>query len=278
MFHSYIDSSGILKERYSQARRVEGYAFVLCARGECVVNIYMSEYHIKKNSVITLLPNSYFKIVEQSDDAELYVATFRQSTIGSKDLHSTVFNYIAHIIEFPVVEFTQRATDIMRDYVKLLMRMEELPEVSTNYEFVSSTLKQFILLIGTKRQKVEEKALVSDRSKAIVMDAIKLIATNYACQRGLAFYARQMHISPQHLSTIVRKVLGLTITDLIAQFVIIDAETQLTSTSRSIKEICSELNFDDISTFGKYFKRYTTLSPRKYRSEKTLSKATLQRK
>lgn len=269
MFHTYIDTTGILKNRYSNTKQLEGYAFVLCTRGECRVSIYMSEYTIKKNSVITLLPNSYFRVIDQSPNTELYVASFKQSTINSTDLHSTILDYIIHIIEFPVVEFTHATIKIMRDYIKLLIRMSEIPEVNTNYDFISSTLKQFILLIGTKRQIIEQRVLSLDRAKALVMNVIKLIVTQYSTERSPSFYAKQMHISPQHLSTIVRKVLGMTITDLIAQFVIIDAETKLTSTNLSIKEIAAKLNFEDISTFGKYFKRYTNLSPRQYRNDKT---------
>lgn len=268
MYHTYVDTTGVLAERCHEPIRIENYAFILCAKGECKVSIYMNEHIVKEDCVITLLPNSYFRVIEQTPDTELYVITFKQSILSSHDLYSAILDHLVHIVEFPVVEFEHNSVEIMSDYIKLLIRMEEFTEVSHNCEFVSSMLKQFIILIGAKRKIIEDKVLMNDRAKALVMKVIKIIVTNYCEERSPAFYAQQMHITPQHLSTVVKKVLGMTITDLIAQFVIIDAQTKLTSTDLSIKEIAEELNFEDMSTFGKYFKRYTELSPRQYRSSK----------
>ena len=68
-----------------------------------------------------------------------------------------------------------------------------------------------------------------------------------------------------HLSTTVNKITGKTVTDIIAKLVITDAEAKLKSTDLTIQEIAYSLNFPDISFFGKYFKRYTGMSPKQYR-------------
>lgn len=68
-----------------------------------------------------------------------------------------------------------------------------------------------------------------------------------------------------HLSTTVNKITGKTVTDIIAKLVITDAEAKLKSTDFTIQEIAYSLNFPDISFFGKYFKRYTGMSPKQYR-------------
>ncbi|WP_368335805.1 helix-turn-helix domain-containing protein, partial [Phocaeicola dorei] len=67
------------------------------------------------------------------------------------------------------------------------------------------------------------------------------------------------------LSTTVNKITGKTVTDIIAKLVITDAEAKLKSTDLTIQEIAYSLNFPDISFFGKYFKRYTGMSPKQYR-------------
>ena len=61
------------------------------------------------------------------------------------------------------------------------------------------------------------------------------------------------------------KITGKTVTDIIAKLVITDAEAKLKSTDLTIQEIAYSLNFPDISFFGKYFKRYTGMSPKQYR-------------
>ena len=76
-----------------------------------------------------------------------------------------------------------------------------------------------------------------------------------------------MHLSPQHLSTTIKKTTGKTLTDIISTFVINDAKGKLRSSELTIQEIAFSLNFPDISFFGKYFKRYTGMSPKQFRQQ-----------
>ncbi len=266
MFNAYIDNSGILRDKYREAQQLDSYVFVLCTRGECCVNIYTSNYTITPNTLITLLPNSYFRVIEQSADTELYIVSFRHQTLSSADIFALVLESITHIIENPLIEFPREIVQILCDYINVLMRIKSQWTVSQNVDFVSSILKQFIIGIGAKHKVTEGDNTKSDRKKVLVTQLIKLIATHYNTERGVSFYAEKMSVSPQHLSSVVSRVTKKTISDIIAMFVIIDAQTKLLSTNLSIGEIATTLNFDDISIFGRYFKRYTKLSPRQYRN------------
>ncbi|WP_304250167.1 AraC family transcriptional regulator, partial [Phocaeicola plebeius] len=104
-----------------------------------------------------------------------------------------------------------------------------------------------------------------NRGEEIVKRLVQYIIKHYTKERSVAFYADLLHISPQHLSTTVNKITGKTVTDIIAKLVITDAEAKLKSTDFTIQEIAYSLNFPDISFFGKYFKRYTGMSPKQYR-------------
>ena len=78
---------------------------------------------------------------------------------------------------------------------------------------------------------------------------------------------RKCTLSPQHLSTTIKKTTGKTLTDIISTFVIRDAQAKLRSTELTIQEIAYSLNFPDISFFrGNIFKRYTGMSPKQYRN------------
>lgn len=59
-----------------------------------------------------------------------------------------------------------------------------------------------------------------------------------------------MHLSPQHLSTTIKKITGKTLTDIISSFIINDAKAKLKSTEMTIQEIAYSLNFPDISFSG----------------------------
>ena len=76
-----------------------------------------------------------------------------------------------------------------------------------------------------------------------------------------------MGLTAKYLSTVVKQSSGKSAVEWIEKYVTLDAITQLTSTSRTIKEIAYDLNFPSQSFFGKYFCRVVGVSPAKYRSE-----------
>ncbi len=89
---------------------------------------------------------------------------------------------------------------------------------------------------------------------------------NYTTQRSVAWYAQQLQITRAHLSTIVKQTTGKTCIEIITFMVIMDAKAQLKSTNLSIHDIAYSLNFNNMSFFGKYFKRYVGMGPLEYRN------------
>ena len=84
--------------------------------------------------------------------------------------------------------------------------------------------------------------------------------------RDLKFYADAMGLTPKHISTVVKASSGRSAVEWIERYVVLDAQTQLISTDRTIKEIAYDLNFPSQSFFGKYFCRVVGISPAAYRN------------
>ena len=146
----------------------------------------------------------------------------------------------------------------------LLIKMGRVDEQPTK-ELVSTMLLTILHGVGSIHQNTETDKRSFNRGEEIVKRLVQYIIKHYINERSVSFYADLLHVSPQHLSTTVNKVTGKTVTDIIAKLVITDAQAKLKSTDMTIQEIAYSLNFPDISFFGKYFKRYTGMSPKQYR-------------
>ena len=125
---------------------------------------------------------------------------------------------------------------------------------------------QLILGIGGILSKDPQEETHQNRNHVIIKSLIRIIIDNYKLERNIKFYANKLNLSTQYLSTTVKKMTGKTLTDIISNLVIHDAKAKLRSTGLSIQEISDSLNFSDISSFGKYFKRYTEMTPTQYRN------------
>ena len=98
------------------------------------------------------------------------------------------------------------------------------------------------------------------------MQLIQSIIEHYKTERRAQFYADELGISLQYLSTTVRQFTGKSILDTIAYVIITDAKAKLKGTGMTIQEIAYSLNFPSASFFGKYFKRYVGMTPLEFRN------------
>ncbi len=265
IFIADIDNRGEMFKTYYRPLQSSAYLFILCARGECCLTSNMSEYTLSKNRIITILPNSYIHITSQSKNCRLYLLAFDQKLMNRTYVFSSLMRHLHFILESPMIELSASAAQLIHQYIVLLIKANRVKDLSKNSEFVTTILHSLISGLGGSYNVNEIKLGVGNRGADIVKTLVQQIVKYYPTQRSPSFYAELLQISPQHLSTTVSKVTGRTVTDIIAQMVIVDAQTKLRATDMSVQEIATALNFPDISVFGKYFKRYTALSPRQYR-------------
>ena len=92
-----------------------------------------------------------------------------------------------------------------------------------------------------------------------------MVLLHYTEQRNVAWYADQLGITQAHLSTVIKQTTGKTCIETITSMVIMKAQIQLKSTNLAIQDIAKSLNFNNMSFFGKYFKRNVGIGPLKYR-------------
>lgn len=264
-FIAEIDITGSLGHLYHYPQRINGCLFILCMRGECEMSIHLAEHKIQANNIVTILPETFIHVHRQSPDCQLYIVGFNKELLNSANFFSSTMNYLSSLIESPVVSLQPETADLFKDYFMLLIKMGRMETINPNKELTSTMLLSILHGVGSIHQNISVSKRTFNRGEEIVKRLVQYIIKHYSKERSVAFYADLLHISPQHLSTTVNKVAGKTVTDIIAKLVVTDAQAKLKSTDLTIQEIAYSLNFPDISFFGKYFKRYTGMSPKQYR-------------
>ncbi len=102
------------------------------------------------------------------------------------------------------------------------------------------------------------------RKKEIMSRFMSLIRDFGETQHNPAFYADRLFISVQYLSLISKEETGQTAARILASHLAKRARNMLRSPGASIKETAAKLNFADQSSFGKFFRKETGMTPKKY--------------
>jgi AraC-type DNA-binding domain-containing proteins len=105
----------------------------------------------------------------------------------------------------------------------------------------------------------------SSRKYQIYESFEKLLEEYHMKERSVHLYAEKLHISPGYLNEIVKKRTGKSALNVIHDYIILKAKILLTHSNYNVSEITSMLHFEDTSTFIRFFRKRTLLSPLKFR-------------
>lgn len=111
-----------------------------------------------------------------------------------------------------------------------------------------------------------------NRGWALLNRFFILLNRHYARHRDVEFYARKLCITPDYLYKISFKVMKVSPKEIIDHQVLVAIKTYLSDTNLSVKNIASELNFDDPSYMCRFFRRMTNMSPIEFRNNSELQK------
>lgn len=92
------------------------------------------------------------------------------------------------------------------------------------------------------------------------------IDDNFTTMKFPYQYAELMNMTPKHLNRISKNMLGLTVTQLITQRIVLESKRLLINPKYSIERIAEKLGYVDPSYFTKVFKKTTGLAPNNFRN------------
>lgn len=135
------------------------------------------------------------------------------------------------------------------------------------YELLISYLKIFLITVTRKRalQQPESKKSLEGKDPFVLQKLKDAIEIHFKTKHAPSDYADLLHISPKALAKITKAHFNKTLTDLIAERIIIEAKRELYLTNKPVKEIASELGYEDEHYFSRFFKNNADVSPQLYR-------------
>ncbi len=139
---------------------------------------------------------------------------------------------------------------------------DEYQKKENAYLLIKTLLKVLMLKLIRLQNSVYLK---QDLGQKRVFLFLKLMEKNYIDKTSGDYYAQQMGISEKRLNQILKEKLNLTAKQIIQQRQITEIKRMVKQNSITLKEMAFYFGFESLSSFSRFFKRHTMLSPTEFR-------------
>jgi AraC family transcriptional regulator, transcriptional activator of pobA len=262
-----FDFDGVCQ--FDHIQRLGYYSMILVREGGGKLKADFSAYDFSENMLMCFSPYQPFMLEEGASIKGVCVHFHPDFFCIHKHQQETACNGVLfnNIYDPPLFQLEPSETTSLVSVVEG-MRTEMRNPGFSQYDLLISQLK--ILLITASRIKMNQNpkaaAEFSGRQQPVVLRHLKeAIETHFKSKHTPGDYAGLLHISPKALAKLCRNHFHKTLTDLIAERIVIEAKRELYLTSKSIKEIAWELGYEDEHYFSRFFKRNAAISPQFYR-------------
>lgn len=255
--------------------RFHGYMAFFCIKGEFEVEINLKKFTIRKDSMFIYTPGNIVRVTNidprEKESVHFVVVAISEDLMSSTRFDfSKLYNESLRLLESPCVVINENERELCRKYFDLIQEVSKI-RMPNMRESVAALISSIFYLMGamwTDRLTAAKKnggEEVSTRSKIVLEDFLLLVRDYHTKERSLSFYADKLYLTPKYLSKLIKSVSGKSAHEWIDSFVILEAKNLLKYSDMSIKSIVYELNFPNQTTFYRFFKTKTGMTPSEYR-------------
>lgn len=146
-------------------------------------------------------------------------------------------------------------------------RMHARGQTAAGMSLLTALLVQVARIAGAPDTGTQTEPASAPRKHRQIEQFKALLDLHFREHWPVQHYADAMGLTAGQLTRVSREVLGMSSLDVINARLMHEAQRDLVYTSSSIKQLSSELGFEDDAYFSRFFKRHTGRSPREFRAQ-----------
>lgn len=262
---------------FDHIQRLNYHSMIIILRGTAQLKADFSEYPIQQNCLLYFSPFQPFMLNEVKDINGICINFHSDFFCIYKHHQEVACNGVLfnNIYQHPYILLSD---DELQDFLRLIDQMKKEMQKSAvaQRELLISYLK--IFLINATRIKISQypqtQNEIQNGPEHFIIQSFKdAIEKHYKTKHSASDYADLLNIPVNTLAKISKTYFNKTLTDLITERIIIEAKRELYLTSKAVKQIASDLGFNDEYYFSRFFKNNTDISPKQYRDSVGFARA-----
>ncbi len=258
-----------LKSGLGKIVDINGCTLIQCNRGFAVVSIDLKKVKVRAGDLVILIGDATFIPIDISKDFFARYVSAPKWMADEMFYNITSSSFWEFIYRHPVLSLNSKQKELLQnwffqtDWMVNNCTIEPVKDVIKNNFYNLFVIIDNELKSGGKYSQLEN--FPKNRAWILFNDFYTLLDIHHSKHHNVNFYAQQLNITPDYLYKIVQKIENVSPKEIINRYVIVAIKTLLQNTDLSVKNIATELNFDDVPYMCRFFRRNTGLSPLEYR-------------
>lgn len=244
----------------------DAYYYILILKQVKGLAINVVNYNISDCCILFLSPfqlarlqiNKHSRVHILHFHADFYCIEYHKKEVAC---NGVLFN---NIFEQPFIHASPNFSD---EVYQLFERIAHLQTSNESYDSsIMRSYLQLILAICNKEMFLQRRKYTNAAVHSL-SEFRDLINENFIRHRTVQFYADYYKMSISTFGKRVKTEYSRTPLELIQERLILEAKKLLHLTYKSVKEVASELEFQDVFYFSRFFKKHVGVSPKKFRDK-----------
>lgn len=242
----------------------------LCTGGTAIIELFSMRRQISKNDLVTILPCQLASIHKVSDDFSM--TFFKVDKVMFMDIMSSLGritpDFFFHMRKDFQVPISVNEAKRFLGFCRAIDFRTNNDDPAFRRETILHLLRIYywdFYVHFQKKMRKRNTPLLNSNKESIAMKFAMLVFENRETHREVAYYADQLCISPLYLTKVIQEVNGQSARDMIADYTIIGIKALLRNADITIKDVVRQSGFSSQSSFSRFFRKHTGMSPLEYR-------------
>lgn len=265
------DNSGISIEKISitdlpafeeqdHSHRHDRHSFFLLESGTVHIEIDFQKYEIKAPSVIYIHPDQVHRTIALN-------VTVSSWAINNENLNAEYLELLEEITPAKPLPLNEETFSIISESVSLCMKFSGRKKDKLYHELLRDGCNALVALVISQYLDQTKSIDKLSRFEIVTKAFRKTLEHNYIAEKRPADYAQKLNISTPYLNECVKNTTGFSVSHHIQERIILEAKRLLYYSHKSVKEIASELGFDDYPYFSRLFTKVTGMTALAFRNK-----------
>jgi AraC-like DNA-binding protein len=253
-----------------QPHKSNYFGLSIVLSGYCTQLINDHETTLSTDALLFTSPDDVITPKHCANNLEIRQLMFTKSFLLSSDLSRKTLEKLLWVDpeKPPLFRLDKKAFNTTK---QLFRNIAE--EASLSKPYHKQILRNNIIELLYRMNRLNKPCLnkgndTSPQKNRLFEEFSDLVDKQFKEKKKVHNYAKQLHVTPKHLSEVVKQESGCTALEYIHRRILREAKNLLTHTNRSAKEIAYDLGYNTPSQFGRFFKRKTGKSPIQFRNSR----------